>query len=181
MIGLHMLVKDEQELLPALLDHLKPWVQEMVIVDTGSTDNTVVICKERGATVVSKPLDHDFAAARNAGLELITEPWVFQVDADEWPEDALLCYMARFLEAPAKYVDALLVRRHNLIDGQPIGERTYEWHPRVFRNTLRFEGAIHERLNVNNLHFLPPTLILRHYKTSERQERQNRFYQEWNE
>ena len=184
MIALHMLVKDEQELLPKLLAQVKPYVSEMVIVvDASSTDGTKAIALAHGATVVTHDLDHDFAAARNAGLEQVTQPWVLWLDGDESLSPELKGWLERFLENPPLTCDAVAIRRHNLIDNKPIGDHTYEWHIRLFRRHLRCEGRIHERINVLD-HLsgaAPGNCMIFHHKTQKRQDVRNEQYMEWPE
>ena len=67
-----MIVRDEEELLPACLDSLHGVADEIVVVDTGSTDRTEEIARDAGARVFSVPWTDHFAAARNAALERAT-------------------------------------------------------------------------------------------------------------
>jgi tetratricopeptide (TPR) repeat protein len=82
-IGLSMIVKNESHSLRACLESVRDVVTEIVIADTGSTDNTCDIAREFGATVVSFPWQHHYAKARNAALQPITTEWVLVLDADE--------------------------------------------------------------------------------------------------
>ncbi len=82
-VGLVAIVRDEEEMLPRSLASIKGIVDEMVIVDTGSTDRTVEIAKEFGAKVVEFDWIDDFSAARNFGLDHCTSDWVLHPDADE--------------------------------------------------------------------------------------------------
>ncbi len=83
MLSLSMIVRNEQERLGACLDSVKAFTDEMVIVDTGSTDNTIAIAKAAGARVEQIPWPGDFAPARNVALEFVTGDWVLVLDADE--------------------------------------------------------------------------------------------------
>jgi tetratricopeptide (TPR) repeat protein len=78
-----LIVRDEEENLPLCLEALEPWVDQICVLDTGSTDRTVEIARERGATVGSFEWCDDFAAARNACLALAGEEWILSIDADE--------------------------------------------------------------------------------------------------
>lgn len=77
-----VLTKNEEENIGACLKALK-WVDEIIVIDDESTDNTVKIAKENGVKVFTRPLNQDFAAQRNFGLEKAKEEWVLFVDADE--------------------------------------------------------------------------------------------------
>ena len=184
MIALHMLVRDEETLLPTLLEQVKPYVSEMVIVvDDRTTDRTEQIAKAYGAQVYRYRLDHDFAKARNYGLGMVSAPWVLWLDADELLSPELAEWLVRFLKGPQPDCDAIAIRRQNLIDNQPIGMHTLEWHVRLFRKHLRCQGRIHERIVVSKerLKVAPGQCQIFHHKTHERQEMRNKQYMEWPE
>ena len=95
-ISLHLLVKDEEELLPELMRLVGIHVGEVIVVDTGSIDRTIAIAKYYTTKILSVDLDKDFAAARNKGLELVTKPWVLWLDADERPNGSMLNWIQRW-------------------------------------------------------------------------------------
>ncbi len=177
MISLHMLVKNEVSLIARVVAHIRPYVDQVVITDTGSTDGTYELAKRIADVAHYIPLNMNFAQARNGGLGLCNQPWVLQVDADEWPTGELLCWIVQWHKTAD--VDALMIRRENLIDGKEIGERTYEWHPRLFRRHLRYRGALHESISPRNVEYAPEDLLLLHHKSEARQQRQNEFYRQW--
>ena len=78
-----MIVRDEESRLPACLESIRPAVDEIVIVDTGSTDRTVEIARSFGARVEVHPWQGDFSQARNIALELACGTWILYIDADE--------------------------------------------------------------------------------------------------
>jgi tetratricopeptide (TPR) repeat protein len=78
-----MIVKNEETTLPQCLDSVKDLVEEIVILDTGSTDATAQIALESGAKVYHYPWTNDFAAARNHALQYVTGNWILVLDADE--------------------------------------------------------------------------------------------------
>jgi hypothetical protein len=82
-VGLCAIVKNEETNLPRCLASVQGWVDELVVVDTGSTDRTVAIAESYGARIGHFAWSHDFAAARNASLALATQDWVLVLDADE--------------------------------------------------------------------------------------------------
>jgi tetratricopeptide (TPR) repeat protein len=82
-ISLCMVVKNEAEYLENCLKHISPWVREMIVVDTGSSDATPTIAQRCGARVFSLPWDNNFAAARNFSLQQANEDWILVLDADE--------------------------------------------------------------------------------------------------
>jgi len=82
-IGLSMIVKNEAHTIRACLESARELVSQIVIADTGSTDNTCDIARELGATIVAFPWEHHYANARNAALKPVTTDWVLVLDADE--------------------------------------------------------------------------------------------------
>ncbi len=82
-LGLSMIVKDGADTLRHCLESVRGLVDEMVVVDTGSTDNSLGIARQSGAVCISIPWTNDFAQARNAALAHSTTDWVLSLDADE--------------------------------------------------------------------------------------------------
>lgn len=82
-VSLCMIARDEEAFLRGCLESVAPVVDEIVIVDTGSTDSTVTIAEEFGARVLHAVWDDDFSAPRNVGLEAATGDWILVLDADE--------------------------------------------------------------------------------------------------
>ncbi len=78
-----MIVKNEEELLPECLDSIRDWVDEIIIVDTGSDDKTVEIAKSYGAKIYHQEWEGNFSKHRNYSLSKATSEWVFIIDADE--------------------------------------------------------------------------------------------------
>lgn len=144
-ISLVMIVKDEEEMLPDCLASVVDVVDEMIVVDTGSTDRTVEIAKSFGATVDVFPWTGSFADARNRSLELATGDWVLHLDADERlvAEDGpeLRALVARtWREAFA------LVETNYTGSAADSASVTHE-AVRLWRHRpeYRFEGVIHEQ------------------------------------
>ena len=82
-ISLCMIVKNEEEFIENCLNSVKDLVDEIIIVDTGSTDSTIDIAKGFGAKVFPFKWVDDFAAARNESLKHATKEWILVLDADE--------------------------------------------------------------------------------------------------
>lgn len=82
-LSLCMIVKNEQASLPQALSSVKDIVDEMVVLDTGSTDQTIDIAKQFGAKVYEFEWCNDFSVARNAALKYVQGKWVLILDADE--------------------------------------------------------------------------------------------------
>lgn len=82
-ISLCMIVKDEEKLLPQCLASVRDQVDEIIVVDTGSTDKTVTIAEEFGAKIYHHPWENDFSKHRNQSISYATGDWIFILDADE--------------------------------------------------------------------------------------------------
>ena len=78
-----MMVKDEQDLLPQCLESIKGIADEIIIVDTGSKDNTVEIAKASGAKIFYHPWEKNFSKHRNQSIAYATGDWILIIDADE--------------------------------------------------------------------------------------------------
>ncbi|WAH35433.1 glycosyltransferase family 2 protein [Alicyclobacillus dauci] len=91
-----LIVRDEEQCLKEILMALRHAVDEIVVVDTGSVDNTACIAKQSGAKVYSFDWCDDFSEARNFALSKVTSNWVLCVDADErlHPDDVASVHRA---------------------------------------------------------------------------------------
>lgn len=136
-----LIVKNEERFLGKCLRSVEGLADEILVVDTGSTDRTVEIARLHGARVDSFVWCDDFSAARNAGLEQARGDWILILDADEElsPEDH-----AVLLEAVRGESNHLLWRLRCI---QELEGRRYQGYvPRLFRNApgIWFEDPIHE-------------------------------------
>ncbi|GAC1313692.1 MAG: hypothetical protein NVSMB2_02030 [Chloroflexota bacterium] len=143
-----MIARDEEENIAACLDSARTFVDEVVVVDTGSTDRTRQIAREHGARVTEFRWCDDFAAARNAAIEAATTDWVLMLDADErlQPDSGprlrpLIARAPKTLHCYLPVIDSIIMP--NVPDGY-VSSR----HSRLFRRSedLRFAGTIHEAL-----------------------------------
>lgn len=78
-----MVIKDEQEFLPNCLESAKGLIDELIVVDTGSRDNTLVIAKKYGAKIIRHKWNDDFGLPRNISKEKAKGNWILILDADE--------------------------------------------------------------------------------------------------
>lgn len=83
-ISLCVIVKDEQDVLPRMLASVRGLVDEIIVVDTGSTDRTPKIALSAGAKVISEPFQDDFSAVRNRSIQEASGDWILVLDADEF-------------------------------------------------------------------------------------------------
>jgi GT2 family glycosyltransferase/2-polyprenyl-3-methyl-5-hydroxy-6-metoxy-1,4-benzoquinol methylase len=82
-LSLCMIVRDSARTLGACLESIRPWVDEMIVVDTGSLDSTPAIAASYGAKVFHFPWCDDFSAARNQSLSHANGEWLFWMDSDD--------------------------------------------------------------------------------------------------
>ena len=138
-----MVVKDEAAMLPRFLECARGLYDELLVVDTGSTDDTVALLAAAGARVFHEPWRDDFAAARNVGLEQATGEWILILDPDEQVSPELTA-QARALTADAR-VGAATVR---MVNALPNGHERVAPLLRLFRNdpSVRFRFPIHEEV-----------------------------------
>ena len=78
-----MIVKNEEKMLPRCLESIKEYVDEIVIVDTGSIDGTVEIAKSYGANIYHHAWEDNFSKHRNQSIDYAGSDWIFIIDADE--------------------------------------------------------------------------------------------------
>nr|MDA8216032.1 glycosyltransferase [Dehalococcoidales bacterium] len=145
-VSLCMIVRDEEANLPGCLESVRDLADEMIVVDTGSTDRTVQVAKSFGAKVYYFPWCNDFAAARNESLLRATGDWILYLDADERLEDGG-CQKIRELVDAGKYDAYSLEIRNVKSEGRGEADTTHTYS-RLFRNrpNVRFEGTVHEQI-----------------------------------
>ena len=162
------IVKNEAENLAKSIKSLKTQVNEIVVVDTGSTDNTITVARELGARVYSFPWQDDFSKARNFALSKAKGDWLVLLDADEY-FTAKTAGNIRQVIRQVKQADAILIQMVNYdVDKAEIQDYFYQL--RIVRNQqeLHYEGKIHEELKLSEgksmkfLRVLPEMLEIYH-------------------
>lgn len=143
-ITLSMIVKNEEKHLADCLESVKNVVDEIVIVDTGSTDKTIEIADSFNARIFHFDWTNDFSAARNFALRNSTGKWILYLDADE-----------RLDKESAKKIKSLTQTDNNIgyyctiksYDSENYRDNTIRY-VRFFRNhtEARFEGKVHEQI-----------------------------------
>ena len=108
MLSLSMIVRNEEDRLDACLASVKGFADEMVVVDTGSTDATIAIAETAGARVERISWPGDFAPARNAALDFLQGDWVLVLDADEQLRPEVLPSLRALMAQPDVLVINLL-------------------------------------------------------------------------
>lgn len=147
-LSLCMIVRDAERTLPTCLASIRPWVDELVVVDTGSVDQTLYIAAQFGARLFHFPWCDDFSAARNESLRHARGEWLFWMDADDTID-----------ETNGRKLRQLAYQEHDTSIGGyvmqvhcPAGDGASDYtavdHLKLFRNRseMQFEGRIHEQI-----------------------------------
>jgi glycosyltransferase involved in cell wall biosynthesis len=142
-LSLAMIVKNESRCLARCLRSVKGIADEIVITDTGSTDDTIKIAQGFGAKILNFDWVGDFAAARNFGLNQTVGQWTLILDADEWLGENLGKEILLFVRGEpavglAKQVNDFRRKRQLF--------RSQCFVPRLFPRGAHYEGRIHEQL-----------------------------------
>ncbi|MHB1569708.1 MAG: tetratricopeptide repeat-containing glycosyltransferase family 2 protein [Solirubrobacteraceae bacterium] len=150
-LSLCMIVRDEEQMLARCLAAAAPAVDEIVVVDTGSTDRTIEIARSFGAHVIEREWTGSFSDARNASFDAASSDWIVYLDADEVLEagdvDALRALTGQTWREAFYLVETSWIGEEG--DGSSIVNNAL----RVFRNRpeYRFRDRLHEQI----LHTLP--------------------------
>ncbi|GAA0777803.1 TPR domain-containing glycosyltransferase [Clostridium subterminale] len=182
-VSLCMIVKNEETYLPNCLRSISDIVDEIIIVDTGSTDKTVDIAKGFGAKVYYFPWNNNFSEARNESLKYATKDWILILDADDelFPknQENLKDLLNRQLDENAIYYFETLNYYGNIVDDNSI---TINLNPRLFKNNhgTHYEGEIHNQLvySENKYKAIYKLIQINHYgymtKSIESKNKRNR-------
>jgi tetratricopeptide (TPR) repeat protein len=189
-ISLCMIVKNEEDWVAGAVESVRPIVDEVIILDTGSTDLTPDRARCLGARVLESDWQESFAEARNRSLAAATEPWILVIDADE---RIAACDLQPIREAVAG--DAAdgyhLIQRNYVSNSRVLGWTRntggyeegasyagYVDNPliRLFRNSreIRFHGVVHEIIDptrLPHLKFASIPAVIHHYGKVRNEER----------
>lgn len=144
-ISLCMIVRDEEDVLGRCLDSVADLVDEIIIVDTGSTDRTKEIAEEYTERVYDFPWIDDFAAARNAAFDRANCDYCMWLDADDVLKEEDRQEFLKLKESLGAAVDVVMMRYNTGFDEQ--GAVTFSYYrERIVRNHagMRWKGAVHE-------------------------------------
>jgi tetratricopeptide (TPR) repeat protein len=198
-ISLCMIVKNEEDWVEGAVASVRSIVDDVIIVDTGSTDRTPDRIRAAGAPILKYEWKDSFAEARNFSLAQAKQEWILVLDADERIAAKDLPYILDVTRGQA--ADGYhLIQRNYVLDKQVFGwtanagdyeeGRPYAGYVdnpliRLFRNSpaLRFHGAVHEIIDPTRLpqhvKFGAIPAVMHHYgkvRGQERVEAKQRFY-----
>ena len=138
-LGFNLIVRNEENCLRQTLENIRPLAHEIVVTDTGSTDNTVAIAETFADKVLFHAWQDSFSEARNWSLQHSTADWVCWIDADEWIENPETIDVSLWNGA-----QTLLCPIHS---DMPSGQIARHFLPKIFRNhTAHFQGIVHNQL-----------------------------------
>lgn len=145
-ISLCMITKDEEKTIARCLQSVSSVVDEIIVVDTGSTDQTCLIAQKFGAQVQSFTWNNNFSDARNASLDLASGDWILFLDADEeLAKDSGEILRKAVLDSA---MDGYFIKIVNVSGDDSNPETSADMVFRLFRNkpNFRFRGAVHEQI-----------------------------------
>ena len=142
-----MMVKNEEDMLPGCLESIKNQVDEIVIVDTGSTDRTVEIAESFGARIFHHPWQNDFSLHRNQSISYARGEWIFIIDADEvLAPSTVRSLRDEIVLADGEGIDSLVMKVENMMSEGT--ETVCSDSIRLFLNkgATHYEGIVHNNL-----------------------------------
>ena len=146
-ISVVIITKNEAHIIANTLQSLQQVTDDIVIVDSGSTDETVAICKKYNATVIETDWS-GYGVNKNKGIDAAKYDWVLSLDADE-AIDAELQQSLLKLNL-TNYEEVFTIRFKNFFCNKWIrfGEWGFDWHIRLFNRTkVQWNNvAVHENL-----------------------------------
>ena len=188
------IAQNEESCIGECLSSVKDYVDEHVVVDGGSTDDTVNIAKSLGAIVYHNNFTmpahkKNFANQKNFGIVKATHDWILILDSDETIEENLLSKFSVLIDGmthPQKQIPipCFMFPRKNFYDDDPDDKdptTMFNWpdyQRRLFRNYCRFEGRIHEQLTGFACEAKTPISAgcILHRKSMTRQKKQDDLY-----
>ena len=144
------IVKNEAKNIESWLMGVRSFADEIIVTDTGSSDNTTALAEAGGARVVYFPWCNDFSAAKNFAIEQATGDWVVMLDADEYFDESSQKKMRQIIGRfhTKKIIAGLITPFINIDINHDNKILSKAWQMRIFRREpyLRFVGKIHETL-----------------------------------
>lgn len=162
-ITLGIITYNEGNELVSLLTQLSSYANEIVIVDSFSTDNTADIAAKYNAKYINMKFDGSFSNLRNKVVENATSDYILMLDCDERLENPDAFFAKNFI------ADAYMLPRKNYIDGKQVNVDNLDWQGRLFKNNgkIKYYLSVHELLtDYNSLYKLQDYII--HDKSMEK-------------
>ena len=150
-----MIVKNEEQILARCLDSIKNLVDEIVIVDTGSTDRTKEIAARYTDRIYDYTWNHDFAAARNYSFSKATMEYIYVADADEVIDEENQKKFSLLREAMLSEVDIVQMFYTNQLQYGTTYNYDKEYRPKLYKRVRQFawQDPIHETVSLEPVIF----------------------------
>jgi len=143
-----ILTKNEEPRIARCLESVR-WADEIIVVDGESTDRTVDICRQYGATVIVHPFSGDFGVERNVGADAASGDWILQLDGDDVVSEELRQAIGRVLVEGTAHAAFQLRRKNNFLGHWMMRGGWYHYYQMLYRKSVcRFEGRVHHVLRV---------------------------------
>jgi len=146
-----IITQNEQEDIEECLKSVSELAAEIVVVDSGSTDETLSICRRYTNKIFHKDWN-GFSEQKQYALDKAKGPWVLNIDADERVSKALRAEIQEMLTAPGESLNAFQIPFHNFFMGRRLrfGGSTAETHIRLFKKAEASYGSqsVHEGIKV---------------------------------
>lgn len=145
-----VVTRDEADRIARCVASMRAVCREVIVLDSGSTDDTVAIARAHGATVEHRDWD-GFAGQKNAAIARASQPWVLLLDADEWLEPPAQARLRALFAGDVESADCWLLLRRTHFLGRAMrgGSFAREAVRRLFRSHLRHAPvSVHEYLDV---------------------------------
>lgn len=146
-ISLVMITKNEEAKLKRCLNYIKNFVDEIIIVDTGSTDNTKNIAKSFNAKVYDYTWDNNFSNARNFAISKSTSDWNLILDSDEFITKINYDNLHNFINSNNNIIGKIKIINIFEQDGEI--RNSSQFISRLAPKNIYFTGRIHEQLNLD--------------------------------
>lgn len=151
-LSLCLIVKNEEKKIKKCIESVKTIVNEIIVVDTGSDDNTVSVVKDLGAKVYYYKWNKDFSAARNYALKKAKGDWIIFLDSDEYVSEESLKYIKNIIdESEIMKCNSILIESININEDTNTIQSKLNII-KIFKNNsnLRYKGKIHEKIFNSN-------------------------------
>jgi len=176
-ISLCMIVKNEEPVLAKCLDSVKGLVEEIIIVDTGSTDNTKAIAANYTSQIFHFDWTDDFSAARNDSFSHATQDYILWLDADDWLQENDRAKLKLLKQTIDSNVDSISMDYYVGFD--PLGQPTAVIkRNRLVKRSKQFQwhDPVHEYLAVEG-HVVYSDIAVSHGRVHTNSERNLRIYE----
>ncbi len=166
-IGAAIIVRNNEKTISDTINSLIPICKQIVVVDTGSYDQTALICTRMGAEVYFFKWTDDFSAARNFANSLMRTDWILAIDSDEIIDNFQFAKHSDI--AITDSIGGINIKIDNYLDKNDLSNRSVHRYTRIYRNhpKIKYTGKIHEQINESILNagfeIIQSDITINHY------------------